>query len=36
VIADNGVPSVEIARVLADGAMPKELVDTLAQQVRIQ
>jgi hypothetical protein len=32
-IADNGVPAVEIARVLADGGMPKELADELTAQV---
>lgn len=33
VIAENGVPAVEIARVLADGGLPKELSDQLAAQV---
>ena len=32
-IAENGVPSVEIARVLSDGVMPKELTDVLIPQV---
>merc|ERR1711953_1107801 len=32
-IAENGVPSVEIARVLQDGVMPKELTDVLIPQV---
>ena len=33
VIAENGVPAVEIARVIADGGLPKELSDQLAAQV---
>jgi DNA-binding transcriptional regulator YdaS (Cro superfamily) len=33
VIAENGVPAVEIARVLSDGALPKELTDQLASLV---
>ena len=33
VIAENGVPAVEIARVLSDGVLPKELSDQLAEQV---
>jgi hypothetical protein len=33
VIAENGVPAVEIARVLADGGLPKELSDQLASLV---
>ena len=32
-IAENGVPSVEIARVLQDGVMPKELTDVLIPNV---
>lgn len=32
-IAENGVPAVEIARVLADGAMPKEVIEELAATV---
>ena len=35
VIAENGVPAVEIARVIADGGMPKELTDQLAAQVNL-
>jgi len=35
VIAENGVPAVEIARVLSDGGLPKELSDQLAAQVKI-
>ena len=34
VIAENGVPAVEIARVLSDGVLPKELSDQLAEQVK--
>ena len=32
-IADNGVPAVEIARVLSDGLMPKEMIDLVAEKV---
>ena len=32
-IAENGVPAVEIARVLTDGLMPKEMIDLVAQNV---
>jgi len=32
-VAENGVPSVEIARVLSDGVMPKELTDVLIPQI---
>ena len=32
-VSENGVPSVEIARVLSDGVMPKELTDVLIPQV---
>merc|ERR1719225_1063779 len=32
-IADNGVPAVEIARVLSDGLMPKEMIDLFAEKV---
>ena len=31
VIAENGVPAVEIARVLSDGSIPKEPLETLAK-----
>ena len=32
-VGENGVPSVEIARVLSDGVMPKELTDVLIPQI---
>ena len=32
-IADNGVPAVEIARVLSDGLMPKEMIDLVSEKV---
>lgn len=32
-IADNGVPAVEIARVLSDGLMPQDMIDLLTPQV---
>ena len=32
-IADNGVPAVEIARVLSDGLMPKEMIELVTEKV---
>ena len=32
-IADNGVPAVEIARVLSDGLMPQDMINLLVPQI---